>query len=304
MSGERMRRNGEPATAAEWFVAIESSAPDDVTAARFAAWLDRAADHEPALERCAAAVEIARGLADDPELRWAYDDAAAVAARRPRFAWHTIRRFAPLGAAAAAAALLWIAFHLRDATTPNAAATSSAASIVASSAGANSTVMLPGGVVVDANSIAVLPFVDSSADDASRRLAAGLYDDIVAALRAVPGLYVVGGSSVAPYAGTDVGPSEVGAQLGTRGVLAADVQLRTGELRVAVQLTDAATGDALWRAGYERPSDELRAVQIDVIDNVAAALVDDERRAASAAANIQARADSSITSTCDDGNIR
>jgi len=198
MSGERMRRNGEPATAAEWFVAIESSAPDEVTAARFAAWLDRAADHEPALERCAAAVEIARGLADDPELRWAYDDAAAVAARRPRFAWHTIRRFAPLGAAAAAAALLWIAFHLRDATTPNAVATSSAASIVASSVGANSTVMLPGGVVVDANSIAVLPFVDSSADDASRRLAAGLYDDIVASLRAVPGLYVVGGSSVAP----------------------------------------------------------------------------------------------------------
>jgi hypothetical protein len=69
-------------------------------------------------------------------------------------------------------------------------------------------------------------------------------------------------------------------------------------------LTDAATGDALWRAGYERPIDELRAVQIDVIDNVAAALVDDERRAASAAANIQARADSSITSTRDDGNIR
>src|SRR6185369_17325856 len=158
-------------------------------------------------------------------------------------------------AASPHSALLWIAFHLRDATTPNAAATSSAASIVASSAGANSTVMLPGGVVVDANSIAVLPFVDSSADDASRRLAAGLYDDIVAALRAVPGLYVVGGSSVAPYAGTDVGPSEVGAQLGTRGVLAADVELRTGELRVAVQLTDAATGDALWRAGYERPID-------------------------------------------------
>jgi len=82
MSDERIRRNGEPATAAEWYVAIDARAPDDVTAARFAAWLDRAAEHEPALERCSAAVEIARGLKDDPELRWAYDEIAALAAGR------------------------------------------------------------------------------------------------------------------------------------------------------------------------------------------------------------------------------
>jgi TolB-like protein len=309
MSGERIRRNGEPATAAEWFVAIDSSAPDDVAAARFTAWLDRAAEHEPELERCAAAVEIARGLAVDPELRWAYDEAAALAARRPRHSWHAIRRFAMLGwvaaASGAAAALLWIALGAGDAVAPRSIATASAASIVASSAGANSTVMLPGRVVVDANSIAVLPFAEAAGDGASRGFAAGLHSDIVAALRAVPGLYVVGGPSVAPYAGTDLSPAEIGAQLGTRGVLAADAALEAGELRVAARLIDAATGDVLWRADYERPIDELRAVQIDVIDNVAAALVDGERRAVSAAAaNIQARADSSVATARDRGNIR
>src|SRR5262245_36626962 len=94
-----MRRDGkrpsvENASAAEWFVALDSSAPDEVGAARFAAWLDRAAEHEVELERCDAAVEIARGLADDPDLRWAYDEAAALAKRDPaasrrrRRLWH------------------------------------------------------------------------------------------------------------------------------------------------------------------------------------------------------------------------
>ena len=76
------RRNSPPdasATAAEWYVALDAGASDEITDARFAAWLDRAAESEPELERCEAAVEIARRLADDPELRWAYDEAAALA---------------------------------------------------------------------------------------------------------------------------------------------------------------------------------------------------------------------------------
>ena len=124
MSGERLRRNGEPATAAEWFVAIESSAPDDVTAASFAAWLDRAAEHEQELERCDAAAEIARSLADDPELRWAFDEAAALAKRdraavQSALPLRTLRRFGWVAALAAAgltaAAALWL---VRDARSP------------------------------------------------------------------------------------------------------------------------------------------------------------------------------------------
>jgi hypothetical protein len=69
-------------------------------------------------------------------------------------------------------------------------------------------------------------------------------------------------------------------------------------------LIDAVTGDALWRAEYVRPIDELRAIQIDVVDNVAAALVDGERRASAAAANMQARAYSPISSARDAEDIR
>ena len=95
------RRNSPPtdasATAAEWFVALDANAPDEVADARFAAWLDRAAENESDLERCEAAAEIARRLADDPELRWAYDEAAALAtgglARKPRWS-RTLERFA------------------------------------------------------------------------------------------------------------------------------------------------------------------------------------------------------------------
>ena len=60
MSGETRQPEREPVTAAEWFVALDSRPSDEITAARLASWLDRAAEHERELERCDAAAEIAR----------------------------------------------------------------------------------------------------------------------------------------------------------------------------------------------------------------------------------------------------
>ena len=61
-----------------------------------------------------------------------------------------------------------------------------------------SVAVLPSGVVVDASAVAVLPF--TAAGDAT--LAEGLERDVVAALRTVPGLYVIADGAVQPYAAT------------------------------------------------------------------------------------------------------
>jgi TolB-like protein len=295
MSGERFRRNGEPATAAEWYVAVDSAAPDDVKAARFAAWLDRAAEHEPELERCAAAVEIARSLADDPDLRFAYDEVAAQAAGAPR----ARRSFRNLASAAAIAATIvagvvaiWL---VRDVPAPHAAAPVDvvaggpvrvrAADIGAAAPASVPALVLPSGVVVDAGAVAVLPFVAPPEDGvATANLAATLARGVRAELAAAPGIYVIGTRQTVAYLGTDLSASELGAQLGVRGVVVGDVALDAGQVRVGATLVDAATDQTLWHSDYERPVAKLDSLADEIGAEVAASLVDADLRARAAAA--------------------
>jgi len=325
MSGERFRRNSEPATAAEWYVAIDSAAPDDVKAARFAAWLDRAAEHEPELERCAAAVEIARGLADDPDLRFAYDEAAALAAGVPR----ARRSFRNLSSAAAIAATvvagiaaIWLAREAREPRAPDGADATANASVLVRGADAGApasasaplraadigaaapvsvpALRLPSGVVVDAGAVAVLPFGAASDDGvAAAKLAATLARNVRTELAAAPGIYVIGTPQAVAYLGTDLSAAELGAQLGVRGVVGGELALDAGQVRVGVTLVDAATDQTLWHSDYERPVAELAPLAGEIGAEVAAALVDADLRARAAAATSpsrDARADYSTAS--------
>ena len=98
--------------------------------------------------------------------------------------------------------------------------------------------VLPSGAVVDASAVAVLPF--AAAGDAT--LAEGLERDVVAALRTVPGLYVIADDAVQPYAATDLAAAEIGGQLGARGIVEAAVELVDGRVLVSARLRDSATG--------------------------------------------------------------
>ena len=323
MSRETREPEREPVTAAEWFVALDSRPSDEVTAARLSAWLDRAAEHERELERCDAAAEIARGLADDPALRWAYDEAAALGRRdsaglqsalaRPalrRFGWAAALTIAGLAAVAA----LWLA---RDAPRPghphaanplaleqpapllDPAASAERSASIAAAAAAYPIARLPGGVVVDASSVAVLPF-GAPADEsrATRLLVVSLSRDIGSALAAVPGIYVVGTPRAAAYLGTELDASELGEQLGVRGVVVGELTQHDGQIRIAADLLDAATDERLWHAEYQRPAEELPSLAAEIGDEITAALIDPERRAraASTPSLRDARADNRATS--------
>jgi len=325
MSSERFRRNGEPATAAEWYVAIDSAAPDDVKAARFAAWLDRAAEHEPELERCAAAVEIARRLADDPGLRFAYDEAAAIAAGAPR-ARRSLRNLASAAAIAATIvvglAALWFAREAREPRTLGGADATANASVLVRGADARATasdsaplraadigaaapvsvpaLRLPSGVVVDAGAVAVLPFTsDPDQGIETAKLAATLAREVRTELAAAPGLYVIVAPQAVVYLGTDLSASELGAQLGVRGVVVGDVAVNDGRARIGATLLDAVTDQPLWRSNYERPVAEIASIANEIGAEIATALVDADlraRAAAAASAFRDARSDNSTAS--------
>jgi TolB-like protein len=293
MTERNAKPERDPETAAEWFVAIDATPPDELAAARLSAWLDGSAEHEIALERCSAAAELARRLSDDPDLRSAYDEAAAIAAgTRPVRASRTTTRLWRFGWSAAAAlalaigaALLWRAPDTVDDRPALALPSSSAASIVASAPPTDPAVLLPSLVVVDVSSVAVLPFAAAPGDERDG-LATTVSSELAAELAAVPGLYVVAAPRV--YANADLRASEIGAQLGTRAIVLGSVGLAAGRLRVSATVLDAATDDVLWQADYDRPLDELRAIQVDVMDHIAAALVDPGLRARALARSARA----------------
>jgi TolB-like protein len=328
MSRDTRHPEREPVTAAEWFVALDSRPSDEITAARFTSWLDRAAEHEQELERCDAAVEIARSLADDPELRWAYEETAALATRDgtasrralgrralPRFGWAGALTAAGLAAVAA----LWLARDVRSpahppATNPPAASplaleqaappldpaeSAERGASIAAAAAAYPIARLPSGVFVDASSVAVLPFgAPPNEPRATRLLAASLSRDIGSALATLPGIYVVGAQRAAAYLGTELDASALGEQLGVRGVVVGELAEHDGQIHIAADLLDAATDERIWHAEYERHSEELMSVAAQMGEEITAALIDPESRARAAAtpAFLDARADNHAAS--------
>ena len=158
-----------------------------------------------------------------------------------------------------------------------------AALLVAVNAPSNPVVVLPNGVVVDASAVAVLPF--AAAGDST--LARGLEREVVAALRSVPGLYVVADGAVQAYAYTELAPAEIGAQLGARGV--SRCGHRSRRRSCASERSPARSRDGRNTLAKRRRAfvDELRAVRDELAEQVAAAMLDSSLRA-------DARADDAI----------
>jgi TolB-like protein len=255
--------------AGRWYVRLDTGAADE---AALSAWLEEKPENERAQERVELAVALGRRLAADPgsALHAAAAEAARAVPRRralaPSLAW----------GGALAAALLVVVFVVRDDAAPTAPepVVLEAARIVTFDAPSNSAALLPGGAVVDASAVAVLPF--GTPGDAT--LAQGLERDVVAALRTVPGLYVIADAAVSSYAYTDLSPSEIGGQLGARGIVDAAIELVDGRVRVSARLREAATGATVWRTEVDRPVDELNAIRYEIAEGVAATMLDSSLR--------------------------
>ncbi len=257
--------------AARWFVRVDAGGSRDHL--ELAAWLEARPENERALQRVELAAALGRQLAADPSSAL-YAEAARAARIGP-----SRRSFARALAwgGALAAALLVAVFIVRDPARPASSSdtvTIEAARVVAFNAPNNPVAVLPTGVVVDASAVAVLPF---TAADAA--LAEGLERDVVEALRTVPGLYVIADAAVSSYARTELSPSEIGGQLGARGIVDAAIELVDGRVRVTASLRETTNGATLWYTELDRPVDELRAVRSEIVEHVAAAMLDASLRA-------------------------
>jgi TolB-like protein/class 3 adenylate cyclase len=120
--------------------------------------------------------------------------------------------------------------------------------------------------------IAVLPFDNLGGDEASARLADGITEDIITDLARFHDLDVIARNSTDVYKGKPVDVRQVGKDLNVGYVLEGSIQRQGDNIRATGQLIDARTGAHLWSERWDRPAEDVFAVQTEVAEKVAAAL--------------------------------
>ena len=133
-------------------------------------------------------------------------------------------------------------------------------------------------------SIAVLPFENLSRDPDNAFFTDGVQDEILTNLAKIADLKVISRTSVMQYkSGAARNLREIGQQLGVAHLLEGSVQRAANKVRVNAQLIDARNDAHLWAQTYDRPVDDVFAIQSEIAkaiaDQLQAKLSPSEKRA-------------------------
>lgn len=121
-------------------------------------------------------------------------------------------------------------------------------------------------------SIAVLPFDNIGDDPKWKRFADGITEDIITDLAHSKDLLVIARNSTEVYKGKPIDIRQIGRDLNVKYVLEGSIQSMSERIRVTAQLIEAASGSHVWSERYDRPADDLFAVQNDVTGKIAGTL--------------------------------
>ena len=120
----------------------------------------------------------------------------------------------------------------------------------------------------DTPSIAVLPFSDLSPGKDQEYFADGLSEELINVLANIRGLRVVSRTSAFSFKGKDVDLATVAQKLNVAMILEGSVRKAGKQLRVTAQLIRVATDSHLWSQTYDRPLEDVFAVQEDIAQSV------------------------------------
>jgi len=121
-------------------------------------------------------------------------------------------------------------------------------------------------------SIAVLPFVNGSADQENEYLSDGISDELINALTKVDGLRIASRTSAFALKGKAQDIRAIGALLGVSAVLAGTVRKSGARLRITAQLAAADDGRTLWSERYDRTLDDVFAIQDEIARTIVSTL--------------------------------
>lgn len=117
---------------------------------------------------------------------------------------------------------------------------------------------------LDPSRIAVLPFVNMSADAENEYFSDGLTEEVINVLAGVARLQVVARTSAFQFKGINKDIRAIGSQLNVGTVLEGSVRRAGDQVRVTAQLIDVESGTHLFSKTYQREFRDIFALQDDV----------------------------------------
>ncbi|HKR07318.1 MAG TPA: tetratricopeptide repeat protein, partial [Bacteroidia bacterium] len=125
----------------------------------------------------------------------------------------------------------------------------------------------PGQISVKAasdKSIAVLPFINLSADVENEYFSDGISEEILNALTRVEGLQVTARTSSFSFRGKNEDVRVIGSKLGVATVLEGSVRKAGKRVRITAQLVNSADGYHIWSEVYDRDLEDIFEVQDEI----------------------------------------
>ena len=118
-------------------------------------------------------------------------------------------------------------------------------------------------------SIAVLPFVNGTADPGNDYLSDGLTESLIGTLSQLPDVKVMARSTVFRFKGNQDDPQRIGKELNVGALLVGRLTQRGDTVAVQADLVNAADGSEMWGSHYERKMADVTQVQGDITRDVA-----------------------------------
>src|ERR1700692_185950 len=121
-------------------------------------------------------------------------------------------------------------------------------------------------------SIAVLPFVNATADSGTEYLSDGLTESLISTLSQLPNLKVMARSTVFKFKGKEDDPRQIGQTLQVGAVLMGRITQHGDELGIDADLVNTSDGTELWGSHYARKAADVSQVQSDITRDISSSL--------------------------------
>jgi eukaryotic-like serine/threonine-protein kinase len=122
------------------------------------------------------------------------------------------------------------------------------------------------------NSIAVLPFVNATADPNNEYLSDGLTEGLISTLSQLPNFKVMARSTVFRFKGNQEDPRQIGQALQVGAVLMGRITQHGDELGIDADLVNTTDGTELWGSHYARKLTDVTQVQSDITRDISSSL--------------------------------
>jgi len=120
--------------------------------------------------------------------------------------------------------------------------------------------------------IAVLPFVNATADPNNEYLSDGLTESLISALSRLPGMKVMARSTVFRFKSSQDDPQKIGQTLQVAAVLTGRITQHGDEIGIHAELVNAADGSEIWGSQYTRKQADITQVQSDITRDISKSL--------------------------------